>query len=167
MLNIFGAGTHLKLKEKIDSIRELSCFKEGEFTIDIELKKVRHKLLDFEVTENLSDIYESFDNIDIRDIDRMDKAGLDLIIDIFDFLGDMVVGYLWDEDDDGVLDSSYIDFLISYLYYEDIEYANEKKMIETSLFKIILYLKSLIINNKIESLRNGGKNNVSENESKN
>lgn len=162
MFKVLGKDAFDKLRIKINSITELSCFKEDEFTIHMELENTYIKLIEFGMRpDNLYDVYDSFDNMDIWDIDDMDEVGLKLIIDIFDTMGEMIMGDLWN--DDKLFDSSNMDFLISYLYYEDEDYVNERKMIVNNLFKIIIFLKSIIINEKINAIRNGGDNNVSEN----
>ena len=93
MFKVLGKDVFDKLRVKINSITELSCFKEDEFTIHMELENTYIKLIEFGMRpDNLYDVYDSFDNMDIWDIDDMDGVGLKLIIDIFDTMGEMIMG---------------------------------------------------------------------------
>ena len=132
-----------KLKIKIDYITKLSCYKE-DFVIHKKLVEIYNTLENYDKSDaTISDIYNVFDDIDIWDIDHMDAEGLDLIIDIFDMLGYMIIGDAWDNDE--LWYSTMTDFLISSLYYEDEDYINQKKEIINSLTKIISFFKSIMI----------------------
>lgn len=166
MLRVFDDEELNKIKIKIDYIPKLSCFKEDDFIIYEELMKVYNALADYHKSQTIiADIYNIFDDINIWDIDDMDADGLDLIIDIFDMIGYMIMGDIWDDDDE-LWYSTMMDFFISSVYREDDDYMTQKKEILYSLTKIISFLKSIIIYKNI-CMYVKGDNNVSENESKN
>ena len=144
MLRIFDDEELDKLKIKIDYIPKLSCYKEDNFVIHEKLVEIYNTLEKYHKSDStMSDIYNLFDDIDIWDIDHMDAEGLDLIIDIFDIMGYMMIGDEWDNDE--LWYSTMMDFLISSLYYEDEDYINKKKEIIASLTKIISFFKSIMI----------------------
>lgn len=144
MLRIFDDEELNNLKIKIDYIPKLSCYKEDDFVIHEKLVEIYNALENYHKSDGtISDIYNLFDDIDIWDIDHMDADGLDLIIDIFDIMGYIMIGVEWDNDE--LWYSTMMDFLISSLYYEDEDYINQKKEIINSLTKIISFFKSIMI----------------------
>ncbi len=144
MLRVFDDEELNNLKIKIDYIPKLSCYKEDDFVIHEKLVEVYNTLENYDKSDGtISDIYNVFDDIYIWDIDHMDADGLDLIIDIFDMMGYMIIGDEWDTDE--LWYSTMTDFLISSLYYDDEDYINQKKEIITSLTKIISFFKSIMI----------------------
>lgn len=144
MLRIFDDEELNNLKIKIDYIPKLSCYKEDDFVIYEKLVEIYNALENYHKSDGtISDIYNLFDDIDIWDIDHMDADGLDLIIDIFDLMGYIMIGVEWDNDE--LWYSTMTDFLISSLYYEDEDYINQKKEIINSLTKIISFFKSIMI----------------------
>lgn len=100
MFSVFSKEELNELKDKIDSIRKLSCLEPTDYELQYGLKNAYNKLLEYSITQNnLSDMYVAFDNIMIWDIlERMDKDSLDLIVDIFDMIGRMMMGDLWGDD---------------------------------------------------------------------
>ena len=168
MFKVFDDETLDEIKKKIDSICELSCIEPTDYELQYGFKDAYYKLLEYGITHNnLYEIYVSFDNIRIYDIlEHMDNDGLDLIIDIVNMMGRMMMGDLWDEDE--LLSMSGLRRIaIEILYSYRKPGSGRRKKIRTSLDKILIFLKSCMIFEKINMLKNGGDNNVSENESKN
>ena len=152
MFRIFSKESLDELKEKINSINKLSCLKGMDYKIHNELENVYEKLLEFSITQNnLSDIYLSFDNMRIWDIlEHMDKDSLDLIVDIFDMIGRMMMGDLWD--DDKLLSMSGLDSITEFLYCYHKAGRNKRKKIRNNCNKIIIFLKSCMIYEKINTV---------------
>lgn len=160
MFRVFSKEELDELKDKIDSIRKLSCLEPTDYELHYGLKNAYNKLLEYSITQNnLSDMYVAFDNIMIWDIlERMDKDSLDLIVDIFDMIGRMMMGDLWGDDE--LLSMSGLDRITEFLYCYRKTGRNKRKKIRTSCDKIIIFLKSCMIYEKINVIKNSGDNNV-------
>lgn len=166
MFKVFSKEVLNELKKKIDSTRKIPCVEPDDYKLHYEFKDAYDKLKEYSRTQNnLSDIYESFDNIMIWDIlDRVDTDNLDLIVDIVDMMGRMMMGDLWD--DDKLLSMSGLDRITEFLYYYRKSGSGKRRKIRTGIDKILIFLKSCMIYEKINMLKKG-EDNVSENESKN